>query len=155
MILFRLGTFGFFYSDELDDVKGNQGFWDQAMALQWIKDNIRYFGGDPNAITISGESAGSWSVSALIMSPVTRDLFNKAIMMSGSSLFRVFSEPQELVQNLLIGIRKFGCATDDDKTISKKIVDCLQELDADKLDKIVHVFRKDLFGMFNCLVSFH
>src|SRR5699024_5465752 len=108
----RLSMLGFLYSDSVDDVKGNQGFWDQALALEWINDNIRYLGGDPRRITIMGESAGSWSVSAHILSPVSRGLFQNAIMMSGSITYDVLLEPKQMVDKLLTGIRQVGCASE-------------------------------------------
>ena len=81
-INYRLGVFGFLYGNT-SDCPGNQGFWDQALALYWIKDNIRAFGGNPNDLTLFGESAGSISISNHIVSNVTRHLFRKAIMQSG------------------------------------------------------------------------
>ncbi len=79
---YRLGVFGFLYGNS-SDAPGNQGIWDQATALNWTKQNIRAFGGNPNEITIFGESAGSASVSYHIVSNVTRNWFNRAILQSG------------------------------------------------------------------------
>jgi carboxylesterase type B len=81
-INYRLGIFGFLYGNRTD-APGNAGFWDQAVALNWTKQNIRAFGGNPNDITLFGESAGSISISNHIVSNVTRNLFRKAIMQSG------------------------------------------------------------------------
>ncbi|CAG2163966.1 unnamed protein product, partial [Oppiella nova] len=81
-INYRLGIFGFLYGNT-PDCPGNQGLWDQAMAIQWVKDNIKAFGGNPNDITLFGESAGSISISNHIVSNVTRNMFQKAIMQSG------------------------------------------------------------------------
>ncbi|CAG2178468.1 unnamed protein product, partial [Oppiella nova] len=60
---YRLGPFGFLYGDR-EDAPGNVGFYDQLLALKWVRDNIHLFGGDKDQITIFGQSAGSWSVSA-------------------------------------------------------------------------------------------
>jgi para-nitrobenzyl esterase len=88
---YRLGIFGFMAHPELTKesphhASGNYGYMDQAAALQWVKKNIAAFGGDPNKITIAGESAGSSSVSALMASPLSRTLISGAIGESGSLL---------------------------------------------------------------------
>jgi len=86
---YRLGVFGFFsYPQLLKDSghnsSGNYGLLDQVAALQWVIKNIAAFGGDPHNITIGGESAGSLSVSALMASPLSRHLFQKALGESGA-----------------------------------------------------------------------
>ena len=86
---YRLGIFGFFTHPELDaesshHASGNYGLMDQAAAIAWVRRNIATFGGDPANITIFGESAGSISVSSLMASPLTKDLFAKAIGESGA-----------------------------------------------------------------------
>lgn len=86
---YRLGVFGFFSHPELSkesgrNASGNYGLLDQVAALQWVVKNIAVFGGDPQNITIAGESAGSLSVSALMASPLSRNLFQKAIGESGA-----------------------------------------------------------------------
>jgi len=86
-INYRLGAFGFFYGNR-SDAPGNVGLWDQAMALNWTKQNIKAFGGNPDNITVFGESAGSMSVSNFIVSPVTKNMFQKAIMQSGIHFLR-------------------------------------------------------------------
>lgn len=86
---YRLGTLGFFASEETYKQYGTTGNWgilDQIKALEWVRDNIADFGGDPSQVTIGGESAGSWSVSALILSPLAKGLFHSAIMESGTVL---------------------------------------------------------------------
>ncbi|EFO87676.1 CRE-GES-1 protein [Caenorhabditis remanei] len=83
-IQYRLGFMGFF-SEGTQDVQGNWGLFDQAAALKFVNENIEHFGGDPDQVTIWGYSAGAASVSQLTMSPYTRDLYSKAIIMSASS----------------------------------------------------------------------
>jgi para-nitrobenzyl esterase len=86
---YRLGVFGFYSHPELTKESGhtssgNYAFLDQVAALEWVLKNIASFGGDPNNITIGGESAGSLSVSALMASPLSRQLFQRAIGESGA-----------------------------------------------------------------------
>ncbi len=87
-INYRLGPFGFYAHPELsaegDGASGNQGFRDQIAALTWVQENIKQFGGDPNNVTIFGESAGSWSMSELQASPKAQGLFHKVIGQSGA-----------------------------------------------------------------------
>ena len=68
---YRVGAFGFFYQGS-KEAPGNMGLYDQAMALQWIKDNVKSFHGDGDQITLFGESAGAGSVSTHLISPVSR-----------------------------------------------------------------------------------
>ena len=88
---YRLGVFGFLSHPELTKesphhASGNYGLLDQAAALKWVHQNIEAFGGDPGKITIAGESAGSFSVSAQMASPLSRNLIAGAIGESGSLL---------------------------------------------------------------------
>ena len=62
------------------------GLLDQVLALKWVKDNIKEFGGDPNKVTIWGESAGSWAVTYHMISPLSKDLFHQVIGQSGTVL---------------------------------------------------------------------
>ena len=87
-INYRLGPFGFMAHPALsaespEHVSGNYGLLDMIAALRWVHDNIAAFGGDPNNVTIFGESAGSAAVGCLIASPLARGLFHRAIMESG------------------------------------------------------------------------
>ena len=81
---YRLGIFGFFADPELaaespNQTTGNYGLLDQILALEWVRDNIFAFGGDPENVTISGESAGSACVSALAVSPLAKGLFRRVV----------------------------------------------------------------------------
>ena len=84
---YRLGVFGFFAHPELskrEHVTGNQGLLDQVAALRWVRRNIAAVGGDPDRVTIMGESAGAESVAILTVSPVAAGLFQRAIAESGN-----------------------------------------------------------------------
>ena len=90
-VTYRLGVIGFFSHPLLSaesphGVSGNYGLMDQAAALKWIYDNIEQFGGDPNNITIFGQSAGAGSVQSLCASPISKNMVSKAISMSGGGL---------------------------------------------------------------------
>ena len=89
-INYRLGVFGFLAHPELTkesdrNSSGNYGILDQITSLEWVHKNISAFGGDPKRVTIFGESAGSWSVNALVATPLARGLFQRAIGESGAN----------------------------------------------------------------------
>jgi para-nitrobenzyl esterase len=87
-INYRLGAFGFLHLDEIlgEDYagSGNLGLLDQMAALEWVRDNIIEFGGDPSAVTVFGESAGGMSVACLLAMPAAAGLFHRAVAQSGA-----------------------------------------------------------------------
>lgn len=93
---YRLGPFGFCSHPDLTDengVCGNYGLFDQTAAIQWVRDNIAAFGGDPNRITLMGQSAGAMSVDIHLSNPLIKDYISGAIMLSGSGLQRFLLKP--------------------------------------------------------------
>lgn len=88
-IAYRVNVFGFLYSPEQEERlghSGNQGFLDQIAALEWISDHIQAFGGDPENISLMGQSAGAISTQVLCLSPLSSQYITKAILQSGGGL---------------------------------------------------------------------
>lgn len=93
-INYRLGPLGFLTLPELKQeagFTGNYGLYDQMTAMQWVKDNIAAFGGNPENVTIMGQSAGAMSVQQHALSPLTEGLFRKAVMSSGGGVSRMMA----------------------------------------------------------------
>ena len=152
---YRLGVFGFFSHPELikeseHHASGNYGLLDQAAALHWVVRNIAAFGGDVHNITIAGESAGFQSVSALMASPLSKNLFQKAIGESGAFfLSRPSAGPQlkPLAETEQIGV-KFAASVGADSLaqLRAKPADELLQAAADK--KRGFAFRPNIDGYF-------
>ncbi|ESO88948.1 hypothetical protein LOTGIDRAFT_106681, partial [Lottia gigantea] len=117
---YRLGPFGFLDSDD-NTISGNYGLWDQHMAIQWVHDNIASFNGNPDSVTVSGESAGSASVMYQAIYPGNEGLFQRIIAQSGSSNaeWALITDPGTRIKKYS---EKFGCNQES----SSDIVDCLR-----------------------------
>ena len=93
---YRLGPLGFIALPELKEESGytgNYGLYDQLTAISWVKNNIAAFGGDPDNITIMGQSAGAMSVQQHCLSPLSKGMFHKAVMCSGGGISKVLLAP--------------------------------------------------------------
>nr|ARM65381.1 putative antennal esterase CXE10 [Ectropis obliqua] len=114
---YRLEALGFLSLDT-EDIPGNAGMKDQVAALRWVKANIKHFGGDSENITIFGESAGGASSSYHLVSPMSKGLFNKAIVQSGALTcnWAQCVEPRERALKLA---RQLGCHSEDDKVLAE------------------------------------
>ncbi|XP_026763027.2 esterase FE4-like [Galleria mellonella] len=110
-ISYRLSVEGFLCLG-IKEAPGNAGLKDQVAALKWIQENIKSFGGDPNQVTLFGESAGATSVAFLLLSPTARGLFHKAILQSGSPIvpWGLQHDPIKTASTL---VKEFGYDTKD------------------------------------------
>ncbi|XP_061169446.1 para-nitrobenzyl esterase-like [Saccostrea echinata] len=127
---YRLHAFGFMALDILSaasgtKTSGNYGFMDQLAALQWVKANIENFGGDPNKITLYGQSSGGTSVFALLASPFSNGLFQRAWMLSASPILNKTLE--DASRDNRVFLERSGCST----------VQCLYDLPVDDVIKAV------------------
>lgn len=120
---YRLDSFGFLATPD-GTIRGNMGLYDQALALRWVRDNIRNFGGNPNRVTIFGQSAGAGSSSLHMVSPFSQGLYHQAIMESGTegnlwTLNYPAQKPEEYVYQVAA---KLNCTQSTDP----EIVACLR-----------------------------
>jgi len=120
---YRLGNLGFASTND-DAARGNYGLLDQILALEFVRDNIEHFGGDPNKVTAFGQSAGAASVSLLSLSPRAKGLFHQFIPQSGSELaiWAVNGPPQMPWSYTKQIATKLDCPTED----SQEMMDCLR-----------------------------
>ncbi|KAJ8286298.1 hypothetical protein GJAV_G00036860 [Gymnothorax javanicus] len=118
---YRVGTLGFLSSGDASG-PGNYGLWDQHAAIAWVHRNIKAFGGDPDNITVFGESAGAASVNFQLISPKNKGLIRRGISQSGVALspWAVNKNPRALAEEVAI---KVGCPTDE------KMMGCLKITD--------------------------
>ena len=137
VIQYRLGPFGFLTTGDSAS-PGNYGMLDQVAALKWVKENIKNFGGNPNKVTIFGESAGGSSVSLHLLSPLSKGLVHQVIAESGVDLSPF------AVQPISFGLRfakelaeKLNCLSSDHNVMVK----CTREKDATEVEKAAESIR--------------
>ncbi|XP_043467863.1 uncharacterized protein LOC122502062 [Leptopilina heterotoma] len=122
-INYRLGIFGFLSTADLT-APGNFGMKDQVLALKWIQKNIKFFGGDPNRVTIFGQSAGSASVHLHTLSEASSGLFHQFILQSGTALTAYAYRDRNEIFGTVKKIANFvNCST----TSTKVLLNCLQK----------------------------
>ncbi|XP_053458010.1 liver carboxylesterase 1-like isoform X2 [Nycticebus coucang] len=142
-IQYRLGIWGFFSTGD-EHSSGNWGHLDQVAALRWVQDNIANFGGNPGSVTIFGESAGSESVSVLVLSPLAKNLFHRAISESCVAPMGpvVKKDIKPLARQIAVTAR---CKT----TTSAVMVHCLRQKTEDELLDLtlkMKLFTMDFVG---------
>ncbi|XP_033613911.1 liver carboxylesterase 1 isoform X2 [Fukomys damarensis] len=128
VIQYRLGIWGFFSTGD-EHSRGNWGHLDQVAALHWVQDNIASFGRNPGSVTIFGESGGSRSVSVLVLSPLAKNLFHRAISESGVATTAggsIRKDIKPLAEHIAVTA---GCKT----TTSAIMVHCLRQKTEDEL----------------------
>lgn len=133
---YRLGPLGFMSTgDEI--LPGNNGLKDQSLAIKWVNQNIKAFGGDPKRITIFGESAGGASVHFHMFSPLTRGLFSAAISQSGTVFSRwALTDKEFVVGNTKKLAQHVGCSSDN----HFDMIECLRSVDKTKLVESRRIF---------------
>ncbi|XP_071033066.1 acetylcholinesterase-like [Parasteatoda tepidariorum] len=124
---YRVASLGFLYLDR-PRVPGNAGLFDQLMSLEWIRDNIAAFGGNPRNITLVGESAGGVSVGLHLLSPLSRNLFQQAILQSGAPTSPWgITERHENKKRALLLAEAVKCPHDESNM--EAVIDCLLKVD--------------------------
>ena len=127
-INYRLGALGFLLA-HIKKAKGNMGMFDQIMAIKWIKDNVQYFGGDSENLILMGSSAGAYSAMAHMVSPLSKNLFKKVILQSGSIINPIFLNDNEgLLKNSQAVASLLGCSNETTSLQSDPdiVVECLK-----------------------------
>ncbi|XP_047384232.1 liver carboxylesterase 1-like isoform X4 [Sciurus carolinensis] len=127
---YRLGMWGFFSTGD-EHSRGNWGHLDQVAALRWVQDNIANFGGNPDSVTIFGESAGGQSVSALVLSPLAQNLFHRAISQSAVVLSAAL-----VMRNIKPVAEQIAIAAGCKATTSAIIVHCMRQKTEEELLEI-------------------
>jgi len=136
---YRLYAFGFLSLDDPElNVPGNAGFKDQVLALKWIKENIENFGGDSKNITIFGQSSGGGCSHYHILSPLSKDLFQRSIIMSGSAFNPMYAA---------IPRRNWAYR------LAKHINDSISENEKEILEFLEQAEPKDIFNAVNEIMT--
>ncbi|XP_031608532.1 cholinesterase-like [Oreochromis aureus] len=127
---YRLGAFGFLSLPDNTNIPGNAGLLDQRLALKWVANNIAAFGGDPSKVTLFGESAGSASVGFQLLSPGSQDLFQRAVMQSGSpnAYWATISQTEAWDRSLMLA-KLLDCPSSPAAPLEA----CLQQADPQKI----------------------
>jgi len=141
---YRMGVFGFLALPELAtesayNGSGNYGLLDQQMALQWVNDEIANFGGDPNNITLFGESAGGFSTCMHMASPMSRDLFDHAIIQSGPCTSWGIIDKAEAEQNGTDFAALLGCSTPATR------LSCMRAKSEAQIKEVLDIQTNELF----------
>ncbi|CAN7939174.1 unnamed protein product [Ixodes hexagonus] len=141
---YRVGPMGFLNSGTSHS-SGNAGLHDQLLAMKWVKENIRNFGGNPDDITLMGQSAGAIAIGLHLVSPLSKGLFKRVIMESGSPYFRIADNTKEGPHKVEKLARALSCAANDMTIASHmpEMVDCLRKIDGREL----LIMANTLFGV--------
>lgn len=128
MMNYRVGVFGFLNVPSTD-IQGNMGLHDQVLAIEWIRENADKFGGDPNLITLIGESSGAASIGFHMISPLSRDLFKRSILQSGSPLMPLSLVTRDQVEQLTNEIATMtNCTNGGSIHERESLVNCLKKI---------------------------
>ncbi|XP_070491172.1 juvenile hormone esterase-like isoform X2 [Chironomus tepperi] len=153
---YRVGTLGYL-STEDENCPGNYGFKDQSFVLKWVQENIEFFGGDKNSVTIWGESAGGASVNYHMFSPMSKNLFHRAISHSGT-LNTCWSDPGKKgdarKKAFFIG-KQVNCIPSNEND-TKELIECLRKVDAEKLIEAstkMYTWDNDPVVLFNPVIE--
>lgn len=165
---YREDIFGFFAHPELSAEteykgSGNYGFMDQAAAIQWVKDNITAFGGDPDHITIMGESAGSFSVSALMVSPLSKGNLAQAMGSSGAVVGDNWATLEKAEQAGVEMQKKLGCsnlselrALPAEELLAKANITGMPQYNIDNyfmVEQPIEIYKKGKQAQIPCLIG--
>ncbi|XP_011189516.1 juvenile hormone esterase isoform X2 [Zeugodacus cucurbitae] len=136
---YRLGTLGFLQLGTRE-IPGNAGFKDQVYAMRWVQKYIKHFGGNPEDITLMGYSAGALSVNLHLVSPMSRGLFHKAIIMSGSLPPQTVLPQHTQLELLRKQARVLNCT---EVSSELELLNCLQKFNArvEHMDDLMYLFE--------------